>query len=60
MTFAEFRLTLGKVSLLTVSVKLRLRDGRTNGQTERDFCPSVRFACQGRPSYGGGTKRDIS
>jgi len=43
------------------SVKLHLRDERTNGRTNRRVhsfvCLFVRYVCQGRPSYGGNEPR---
>jgi len=49
------------------SVKLHLRDERTDGRTDASLCPSVRSfgrvfvrcVCQGRQFYGG-TNRDAS
>ena len=45
----------------SIRLKLHLRDERTDRRTKRHVSvrPSVRFVCQGRPSYGG-TKRDAS
>ena len=36
-----------------ISVKLYLRDERTNGRTDKETRFFIRCVCQGRPSYGG-------